>query len=116
MLLFSMMSNRILMTRSSATSFLRRRTLARLPLAMAFGGALTYALNLAVLRPLYLSELNDYKLADKYFFLDLNADMMREDLKQMGFNIEAKHFDMELTEQRMQAAAAAEEAKDKSTK
>lgn len=95
MLLFSMMSNRIIMTRSSATSILKRRTLARLPLAMALGGVLTYAMNLAVLRPLYLSELNDYKLADKYFYLDLNADMMREDLKQMGFNIEAKHFDME---------------------
>lgn len=89
------------MTRSSATSILKRRTLARLPLAMALGGVLTYAMNLAVLRPLYLNELNDYKLADKYFFLDLNADMMREDLKGMGINIEAKHFDMDLTERRM---------------
>ena len=89
------------MTRSSATSILRRRTLARLPLAMAFGGALTYAMNLFVLRPLFLNELNEYKLAEKYFYLDLNADMMREDLKEMGFNIEAKHFDMDLTEQRM---------------
>ena len=44
-----MMSNRIIMTRSSATSILRRRTLARLPLAMAFGGALTYALNLVII-------------------------------------------------------------------
>ena len=33
-------------------------------------------------------------LADKYFFLDLNADMMREDLKQMGIDIDAKYFDL----------------------
>ena len=90
-----MMSNRILMTRSSATSILRRRTLARLPLAMALGGLLTYGMNLAVLRPLYLSELNEYKLTDKYFYLDLNADMMKEDLRQMGIDIDAKHFNME---------------------
>lgn len=95
MLLFSMMSNRIIMTRSGANSILKRRALARLPLAMALGGVLTYAMNLAVLRPLYLNELNEYKLAEKYFYLDLNADMMREDLKQMGLNIEAKHFNME---------------------
>jgi hypothetical protein len=37
-------------------------------------------------------------LADKYFFLDLNADMMRKDLADMGISIEAKHFDMEKTE------------------
>jgi hypothetical protein len=112
-LLFSMMSNRLIMTKSSPTSLLRRRTFARLPLAMIFGGVLTYAMNLAVLRPLYLNEINEYKLSDKYFFLDLNADMMREDLKQMGINIEAKHFDMDLTERRMAQEGAQD---DKNTK
>jgi len=34
-------------------------------------------------------------LAEKYFFLDLNADMMKEDLKQMGIRIDAKHFNYE---------------------
>jgi hypothetical protein len=40
-------------------------------------------------------------LSDKYFFLDLNADMMKEDLEQIGFKIDAKHFDLERTEQRL---------------
>lgn len=40
-------------------------------------------------------------LADKYFFLDLNADLMKEDLKGMGINIDAKHFNLEQTEKRM---------------
>ena len=40
-------------------------------------------------------------LADKYFNLDLNADMMREDLKQFGFNINARHFDLEREERRI---------------
>ena len=40
-------------------------------------------------------------LADKYFDLDLNADMMRTDLKQMGINIDAKYFNLEQVEQRI---------------
>jgi hypothetical protein len=40
-------------------------------------------------------------LTEKYFFLDLNADLMREDLKGMGISIDAKHFDMEKTERRL---------------
>ncbi len=73
----------------------------RLPLAMAAGGLITYVFNFFVLRPIYLEELHQYGLAERYFFLDLNADMMREDLKQMGISIDAKHFDMEETERRL---------------
>lgn len=40
-------------------------------------------------------------LADKYFFLDLNADLMKDDLAQMGIKIDAKHFDLEKTEKRL---------------
>ena len=29
---------------------------------------------------------------EKYFELDLDADMMRDDLKQMGIHIEAKYY------------------------
>ncbi len=83
------------MTKSAPTSVLRRRTIVRLPVAMMLGGAITYFMNLFVLRPIYLNELQEYKLTDKYFYLDLNADMMREDLKQMGIHIDAKHFDMD---------------------
>lgn len=40
-------------------------------------------------------------LADKYFFLDLNADMMKDDLAQLGLKIDAKHFNLEKTEARL---------------
>ena len=30
---------------------------------------------------------------DKYFELDLDADMMRKDLQELGIEIEAKYFD-----------------------
>ena len=81
MLLFSMMSNRLLFTKSSANSIFKRRRLIRLPLAMGLGGFVTYVFNYFVLRPIYLEELNQFGLTEKYFFLDLNADLMREDLK-----------------------------------
>lgn len=100
-LLFSMMANRLLFSRSAENSILKRRRLVRLPLAMTVGGLVSYVFNLFVLRPIYLEELHQYGLSEKYFFLDLNADMMREDLKGMGISIDAKHFDMEQTERRL---------------
>ena len=66
----------------------------RLPAAIGIGGALAYLFNLAVLRPIYLNDIQEMGLVEKYFFLDLNADLMKEDLEQFGFKIDAKHFDM----------------------
>jgi hypothetical protein len=80
-------------------------------MAMFLGGLTTYIFNLAVLRPIYLDELHQYGLGEKYFFLDLNADMMRDDLAQMGISIDAKHFDMAETERRVQEQEAKSEAK-----
>lgn len=57
-LLFSMIANRLLMTRSAATSIFKTRRIARLPSAMAIGGLVTYLFNMAVLRPIYLDELH----------------------------------------------------------
>lgn len=37
-------------------------------------------------------------LVEKYFYLDLNADLMKKDLEQFGFKIDAKYFDLEMTE------------------
>jgi hypothetical protein len=45
-------------------------------------------------------------LAEKYFFLDLNADMMKQDLDEMGIKIDAKHFDLSQTEYRMSQESA----------
>ena len=40
-------------------------------------------------------------LVEKYFFLDLNADLMKDDLEKYGFKIDAKHFDLNQTEERL---------------
>ena len=67
----------------------------RMPAALGLGGLLTYFFNLFVLRPIYLNDIEEIGLAEKYFFLDLNADMMKEDLEEFGFKIKAKHFNQE---------------------
>ena len=82
-----MIGNRLLMTKSAAESIFRRRRVIRLPAALALGGLITYGFNLAILRPIYREELNSFGLAEKYFFLDLNADLMRQDLEGMGISI-----------------------------
>jgi hypothetical protein len=66
-----------------------------LPLALLIGGALTWAMNITVLRTIMLNDMEEMELNKKYFTLDLNADMMKQDLKNMGIRIEAKHFDLE---------------------
>lgn len=58
MLLFSMISNRMLMTKTAATSIFRTRRIARLPMAMGLGGLVTYVFNILILRPIYLDELH----------------------------------------------------------
>ena len=42
-----------------------------------------------------LNDMEEIGLKAKYFTLDLNADMMREDLEKEGIRIDAKHFDLE---------------------
>jgi hypothetical protein len=44
-------------------------------------------------------------LTKKYFGLDLNADLMRSDLENLGISITARHFNME----EIQAKADGEE-------
>lgn len=69
------------------------------------GGMLTYVLNYFILRPIYLSDLESMGLTKKYFGLDLNADLMRSDLENLGISITARHFNME----EIQAKAYGEE-------
>ena len=45
------------------------------------------------MRSVYLNDLKDMEL-DKYFELDLDADMMRNDLKEFGIEVEGRFFDM----------------------
>lgn len=95
--LITLIVNRILHGKFS----IFKRRLTRLPVAFGLGGIFAYLFNLAVLRPIYLNDICEMGLADKYFFLDLNADLMKEDLKQFGFKIDAKHFDLDQVEQRL---------------
>ena len=68
----------------------------RYPIALVFGGALSYALNLAVFRKMQKSDYEELGLLDKYLTLDLNADMMRKDLEeQYAIKVKAKYFDLE---------------------
>jgi hypothetical protein len=78
-----------------------KRRLSRVPVSIILGGLVTYFFNLFVLRPIYLNDITEMGLADKYFFLDLNADMMREDLDKMGIKIKAQHFNLKETEKRL---------------
>ena len=73
----------------------------RAPVAIAMGLTTSYALNLGIMRPLYLNDLKDLSM-DKYFELDLDADMMREDLNQMGVHIEAKYFEKPQMQEKVQ--------------
>lgn len=75
--LLALFLNRVLYSKSHVF----KRRLTRFPTAIGLGGGLTYLFNMLVLRPIYLNDLHEMGLADKYFYLDLNADMMKEDLK-----------------------------------
>jgi hypothetical protein len=93
MLLYTLVSNRLLMTRGP--NIFRVRRFARIPGALLAGGLFTWITNRVLLKPIYLNDLDDMGLTKKYFELDLNADMMREDLSKLGIKIDARHFNME---------------------
>ena len=65
-----------------------------------FGGAATYGLNQALLRTLLYKDLKQEGL-DRYYELDLNADMMKEDLAGLGIKINAAHFDANEAQKRV---------------
>jgi len=71
-----MVGNRIL--RNQGPSLLGKRYV-RFPSALILGGLATYALNQVLLKPLLHKDLKEDGL-DKYYELDLNADMMKQDL------------------------------------
>ena len=105
MTLFSLLGNRY--ARQKGGALLQRR-LIRFPLVLGLGGALSYALNVTLLKPILLHDLGEMGLVEKYFELDLNADMMREDLEKLGIHIDARHFDMEHAMARAEALEKAE--------
>jgi len=82
-LLFSLVNNRVL--NNQGPSFFKKRYV-RLPVALVLGGLFTYALNRTLLRTLLTKDLKEEGL-DKYYALDLNAEMMKQDLAGMGIKI-----------------------------
>ena len=44
------------------------------------GGLTTYAINLSIMRQIYFNDLKEMHM-DKYFELDLDSTMMRQDLQ-----------------------------------
>jgi hypothetical protein len=89
--LFSMVANRLLGNKPSWFS----RRIFRWPLATAIGGLTTYLFSRVVLDPIFLGELDETGLSQRYFHLDLNVDMMKEDLKGMGVFMKGEHFSLE---------------------
>ena len=77
-----------------------RQRYVRFPVALLMGGAATYGLNKTLLQQLLHKDLKEEKL-DKYYELDLNADMMKKDLADLGISIQAAHFNIEETQQRI---------------
>ena len=100
-LIFMLMNNRLL--NNYGPSLLRKRYV-RLPLALLSSGIATYGLNQIFLKTLLYKDIKEMGL-DKYFHLDLNADMMKQDLANLGIKISAAHFDADETQKRIDEAA-----------
>ena len=99
-ILFSLVSNRIL--NNQGPSIFRKRYV-RFPTAICLAGLLTYGLNQTLLKTLLYKDLKEDNL-DKYFALDLNADMMKQDLAGMGIRISATHFNIDESQKRVNQA------------
>ena len=98
-MLYTLLANRML--NRWGPSYMKIKRFVRTPSSLVLGGLVTYAFNLAVLRPVMHHDLQNMGLVDKYFQLDLNADLMRQDLQIKGIDIKAKFYD----EQKAQDAA-----------
>ena len=100
-ILCCLVSNRIL--NNQGPSIFKKRYI-RFPTALAFGGLCTYAINKLWLQHLLVKDLKEEGL-DKYYSLDLNANMMKKDLAEFGIKIQATHFDEDETQKRINDAA-----------
>ncbi len=54
---------------------------------MFLSAASTWVTNKVMLKPLLLTEMEDNDMIENYFSLDLNAEMMRQDLREMGIEL-----------------------------
>ena len=58
----------------------------RTPVALMLGGAVTFAINGLFMQPMYVNDLREMGM-EKYYELDLDADMMRKDLTEIGIDV-----------------------------
>ena len=79
LLLFALLSNRLL----TKKAFFQSR-LTRIPATLFLSGCGAYLINKILLQPLMLQEMEEIEFKKKYFTLDLNENMMRHDLKNLG--------------------------------
>ena len=93
LVLCSLISNRFLLNlkQKFLQKYMTQRWL-RAPCALALGGIATMSFHALVMKEIYLNDLKDMGM-DQYFELDLDADMMKQDLGEMGIEIEARYFD-----------------------
>ena len=75
--LCSLIANRFLLNRKSKfmSKYMQQRWL-RAPCALALGGFATYLFHIGIMRTVYKNDLTEMGM-DKYFELDLDADMMK---------------------------------------
>ena len=73
-LLFTLAASGLLLTRGP--KLLKKSFYVRAPTALTFGFGMSYLLNETVYQPSLRHDLVNMGLADKYFELDLNAEMM----------------------------------------
>ena len=97
-LLFFMVCNRML--NNNGPQIFRNKRYVRFPVALVTSCLLTYGLNTALLKTLLHKDLKEENL-DKYYELDLNANMMKQDLAEMGINIKASNFNLDAAQKRI---------------
>ena len=68
------MSNRLL--NNHGPTVIRNKRYIRFPIALLISGFVSFGLNKVLLKSLLYNDLKEEKL-DKYYELDLNADMMK---------------------------------------
>ena len=90
MALSTIISNRLLYKKGP--SYLKMRA-TRFPVALMLGASITSVAYQFLTYKMMVSDLEEAEL-NKYYELDLNADMMRQDLAKVGIHIDAKYFDL----------------------
>ena len=86
LLLTTVIANRHLANQAEKFRLMKQRWL-RMPCALACGGVLTFAINALVMQPMYRNDIKDMGM-ERYFESDLDKNLMRKDLADIGIEVE----------------------------